>query len=141
MRDPMFDTLRSELLESGVAPRHIRRLVSELSDHVEDLRLEALSDGKSEPEAYEFATARIGDQKLIAECMRENIEFRTWIYRYPRIALVYLPVAWALMLPAAPVFAGFANPAIVFRWGAALMLSAGVTAGMLLCMQLAIILT
>lgn len=141
MHDPMFETLRSELLESGVAPRHIRRLVSELSDHVEDLRLEALSGGKSEHEAIKFATGQIGDQKLIADCMRSNADFRAWIYRYPRIARVYLPVAWALLLPAAPVFAGFANPSKVFRWGAALMLSAGVTAGMLLCMQLAIILT
>ena len=139
MRDPMFERLRSELMEAGVAPRHIRRLVSELSDHIEDLRLEALSVGKSKQEAYEFAVGRIGDQKLIAQGMRENADLRTWIYRYPRIARVYLPVAWALLLPAAPVFAGFANPAKVFRWGAALMLSAGVTAGMLLFMQLAIL--
>ena len=141
MPEQTFDALRTELLESGIASRHVKRIISELSDHLEDIEIELQERGKTKAEAREIALGRIGDQKLIAGRMLETTELRTWIYRYPRVARVYLPIAYALLLPAAPVFAGLANPGKVFRWGAALMLSAGVTAGMLLFMQLAIVLT
>jgi len=136
-----FDTLRSELLESGVAPRHVRRIVAELDDHAEDLCAEAVLQGMSATDASEYAMQRIGDQRDIAGRILESTELRSWIYRYPRVARVYLPCAYALLLPALPLFAGFAHPGIVLRWGAALMLSAGVTAGMLLILQLAIAVT
>ena len=64
-----------------------------------------------------------------------------WIYRYPRVARIVLPMAYVAVLPLAPVQAGMANAGLLARWGAALMLSAGVTAAMLLAMQLAIVLT
>ena len=139
--NPRFDTLRTELLESGVAPRHVRRIVSELDDHAEDLRAEAVEQGLAGADATTFAMHRIGDQQHIAERILESADLRSWIYRYPRVARVYLPCAYALLLSALPVFAGFANPGIVLRWGAALTLSAGITAGMLLILQLAIAVT
>jgi hypothetical protein len=141
MPDDSFAKLKDQLLRSGVAPRHVRRIVAELDDHVSDLMSEALASGDSPARARTFALQRIGDPSLIAERVIEHGEFRTWIYRYPRIARVYLPVAYALLLPAAPLFAGVANPGMVARWGAALMLSAGITALMFLSMQLAIVLT
>ena len=141
MPEHSFDTLRSELLESGIAPRHIRRIIAELDDHLEDLKNEAMAEGRTETEAEFAGLDRIGNQKLIAKQMLDTPEFKTWIYRYPKIARVYLPVAYALLLPAAPVFVGIANPRRVIRWGTALMLSAGVTAAMFLSMQLAIALT
>ena len=141
MFEEQFHPLKSRLLESGVAPKHVRRIVTELNDHFDDLVDEALADGASETEAAETAAARIGEPSCIADRILETPELRTWIYRYPRVARIYLPVAYALLLPAAPVFAGLANPGVVMRWGAALMLSAGVTAAMLLSMQLAIVLT
>ena len=141
MPELSFDTLRNKLLESGIAPRHIRRIVAELNDHLEDLKSEAMAEGRTESEAQLIGLRRIGNQKLIAEQMLDTPEIRTWIYRYPKIARVYLPVAYALLLPAAPVLVGIANPRRVIRWGTALMLSAGVTAAMFLSMQLAIALT
>ena len=141
MPDDTFAELKDPLLASGVAPRHVRRIVAELDDHYSDLMSEALARGDSHESARRFALRQIGDQSLIAERMLEDVAFRTWIYRYPRVARVYFPVAYALLLPAAPLFAGFANPGVVARWGAALMLSAGITALMFLSMQLAIVLT
>jgi hypothetical protein len=141
MPDDTFAELKDQLLASGVAPRHVRRIVAELDDHVSDLVSEALARGDSRESARDFALRRIGNQSLIAERMLEDAALKTWIYRYPRIARIYLPVAYALLLPAAPLFAGMANPGIVARWGAALMLSAGITALMFLSMQLAIVLT
>jgi hypothetical protein len=141
MPEQSFATLRTELLESGISPRHVRRIVAELDDHLDDLKTEATSRGMSEIDAAGFAFDCIGDQQAIANRMLETSEFKTWEYRYPRIACVYLPVVYTLLLPAAPVFAGIANPGKVARWGAALMLSAGITAAMFLSMQLAIALT
>lgn len=141
MPEAPFGTLQTELLESGIAPRHIRRIIAELDDHLEDLKGEAMAEGKTETEAQLIGLRRIGKQKRIAEQMLATPEFRTWIYRYPKIARVYLPIAYALLLPAIPVLVGIAHPRRVVRWGSALMLSAGVTAAMFLSMQLAIALT
>ncbi len=141
MHEHPFTELRTELLESGIAPRHVSRIVAELDDHLEDLKQEALDDGRTIDEAAAIAKRRIGNQQKIASRMLELTEFKTWVHRYPRVARVYLPLVYVLLLPVAPVFAGFANPGKVFRWGAALMLSAGVTAAMFLSMQLVIALT
>jgi len=138
MPDNPFCALECELLEAGISPRQVRRIVMELEDHVEDLREEALAGGMSFNEATDFARRRIGHQAHIAERVLSTPELRPWIYRYPRFARLYLPLAYVLLLPAAPVFA---NPGRVFRWSAALMLSAAVTATMMLCMQLAIALS
>ena len=113
----------------------------ELEDHLDDLRTEALKRGLDNEEAIATSLARLGSQEDIAERMLSDVDLKAWIYRYPRLARVYLPVAYFLVLPASPVFVGIANPGKVVRWGAALMMSAGVTAAMLLCMQLAIVLT
>lgn len=136
-----FDELQSHLLERGIAPKHVRRIASELNDHLEDLRFEALENGLSVVEAESHAANRLGNQKLIAERILQHTEFKTWVYRYPRVARIYLPVAYALLLPATPVFVGIRNPSMVVRWGAALMLSGAFTAAMFLFMQLSIVLT
>ena len=141
MRSTQFAKLENRLFESGVSPRHVRRIVMELEDHLEDLRSEAIAGGLDNDEAIAMSLARLGNQEEIAERMLSNVDLKAWIYRYPRLARLYLPVAYFLVLPAAPVFVGIANPGKVVRWGAALMMSAGVTAAMLLCMQLAIVLT
>ena len=133
--------LLPELLRSGMASRHARRMVSELADHLEDLAAEARSRGMSHEAAARHASERLGDCAAIVQGTRDYPELRTWIYRYPRLARLYFPLAYVLLLPAAPVFAGIANPGVVFRWMIALMLSAGVTAGMMLFMQLAIVAT
>jgi hypothetical protein len=141
MHKHAFQELRSHLLKSGISPGHVRRITSELRDHVEDLRLEALDSKLTADEAEAYALGQIGDQRIIAQRIPEHTESKTWVYRYPRIACIYLPIAYALLLLASPDFAGMANPSIVVRWGAALMLGGVITAAMFLGMQLAIILT
>ena len=141
MHKHAFQELRSHLLKSGIAPGHVRRITSELSDHLEDLRPEALDSKLTADEAEAYALGQLGDQRVIAQRILEHTELKTWVYRYPRIACIYLPIAYALLLPASPVFAGMANPSIVVRWGAALMLGGVITAAMFLGMQLAIVLT
>ncbi len=78
---------------------------------------------------------------MIARQMLARTELKLWVYRYPRLARFYLPIAYLLLLPAAPVFAGAENATAIARWGTSLMVSAAVTAAMLLLMQIAITLT
>ena len=140
MRSQRFAALEERLIESGVGARQIRRIVRELEDHVDDLCAEARRDGTDRQSALSAAMARIGDQALIADHVVSDPAVRTWVYRYPRLARIYLPFAYVVLLPAWPVFAGIANPGVVLRWATALMLSAGVTAAILLFMQYAIVL-
>lgn len=141
MHEHSFKELRSHLLERGIAPKQVRRITLELSDHLDDLLVEAMANGLPADEAKTYALDKLGDQQVIASRILEHTEFKTWVYRYPRVARLYLPFAYALLLPAMPVIVGFRNPAVVVRWGAALMLSGAVTAALFLFMQLSIILT
>ena len=138
MGDSTFGDLRRTLLDSGVAPRHVRRLILELHDHCDDLRNEALADGCDPLAATARAMRRMGDPQLLARKIIGMAELRTWAFRYPRIARVYYPIAYVLLLPAAPVFAGMARASMLARWGTALLLSATVTTAMFLGMQLSI---
>lgn len=136
-----FAELQHRLLRSGVSTRHVRRIIAELGDHLEDLRIEALSNGAGNEDAQREAASRLGDQAHIAARILERNELRSWPYRYPLLARLYFPLAYVLLLTATPVFAGMANSTKLARWGVALMLSGAVTAAMLLFMQLAIVLT
>ena len=141
MPEQTFAELRRYLLESGISPRHVNRTIAELNDHFDDLRLEARSNGLSPSDASTFAETHIGEHKLIAQNILARTELKLWVYRYPRVARLYLPIAYLLLLPAAPVFAGAENVSAIARWGTSVMVSAAVTATMLLLMQIAITLT
>ena len=138
MPKPDFNALRDHLLESGVAPRHVVRIISELSDHQEDLEFEAMRRGSTPESAATQASQRMGTNRLIAAEILGRPELRSWFYRYPRLTRVLLPVAYVVMLPLAPVHAGVANASVIVRWCACMMLSAVVTAAMLLVMQISI---
>jgi len=139
MRD--FSSLRKQLLRSGIAPRHVRRTIDELEDHYEDLVEQALSDGVSRMEAHSSASERLGQVSDIAMAVQAQPELRSWAFRFPRVAALVYPLTYLALLPAAPVFLGYAYASYVVRWVACLFLSALVTAGMFLFLQLAITLT
>ena len=52
--------LRERLLRAGVAPRHVRRYLSELADHVADLRGEEERAGSGTVAAEAAALERLG---------------------------------------------------------------------------------
>jgi len=132
-----FTAIRHELLSAGIASRHIERTIQELRDHLEDIQAEAGSD----PVSAEDAARRLGDPRLLAQQIAAHEEFRSWIYRFPRVARVCLPIAYLLLLPAVPLRHANNNAAAVARWSAALFLGAAVTSATLLLMQLSIQLT
>ena len=141
MPNPDFDSLRVRLLRSGVAPRHVVRAISELRDHIEDIESEAVELGLPQEAARVQASERIGAIDSIAKQYLIRPELKCWIYRYPRTARVVLPIAYVMLLPAIPIFAGVENASVIGKWCVCLILSAFVTATMLLVMHLSIAIT
>ena len=141
MHDIDLSGLRSNLLRYGVAPRHVRRTITELEDHFDDLVEQGLCDGEDRLQARSNAQAALGSLDDIAEAVRAQPELRSWAFRHPRLAAVVYPLTCLALLPAAPVFIGYAHATLIARWIACLLLSGLVTAGMFLFLQLAITLS
>lgn len=79
----LFDALRERLLLAGVAPRHVRRYLAELADHVADLRAEEERAGRDGAQAEAAALARLGGIDALARAMTERRQLRSWCARAP----------------------------------------------------------
>jgi hypothetical protein len=97
MHEARFANIAKQLLRGGVAPRHVRRTVFELSVHFEDLLGELRARGLSEGDAATEASARLGAEAMVAEVLARP-ELRSWMRRKPIVAFVLLPVAAYLAL-------------------------------------------
>jgi hypothetical protein len=137
---PDYTRFEADLLEAGIPVRRIRRTVSELDEHFDDIVVRARATGLPLTEAEEVALRDLGDLVQVAAAMRSRPELRGWAYRFPYLALVVYPLSWVALLPAVPVVAGAAHAPQIARWAASVLLSGVVTASMLLVLQLAIIL-
>jgi len=139
MREPDFNALATRLLNGGIGPGHVQRTVGELRDHYDDLVDAAVDDGANGKQARRRAAAELGTLDDFIAQMESRRELKTWAFRYPRLAVVVYPLACLAVLPAMPVFAGFAHRSILLRWGISLLGAGLVTASLLLVMQLSII--
>lgn len=138
MPEADFDALRQHLLHVGVAPRHARRTVIELQEHFTDLKEDLISEGFPANQAAVEASRQLGPLDEIAGLIADRPELRRWSYRYPRLGRVVLPVAYLVLLPGSSLVAGASYAPTIVRWGAILSLSAMITAGMFLAIQLSI---
>jgi len=134
-----FNELRERLLRAGVAPRHVRRYLTELADHLSDLRAEEERAGRRGADAESAALVRLGGMDDLAKAMIEQRQFQSWCVRAPWamfglaplcvlagayfVACFYLWCGWKIFLPGAvtpfggptgPIY-GFAN--IYFQAG------------------------
>ncbi len=78
-----FDELRERLLRAGVAPRHVRRYLGELADHLADLREEEERIGRSRADAESEALIRLGGMDDLFSAMTERLQLRSWCARAP----------------------------------------------------------
>ena len=99
-----FHELRERLLRAGVAPRHVRRYLRELSDHLADLTAEEMSAGRSRAEAESAVLARLGSMDDLAQAMTERRQLRSWCARAPWAMFSVAPL---LFLGGAYFVAGF----------------------------------
>jgi hypothetical protein len=92
MRDDRFADVAEQLLRGGVAPRHVRRTVFELSTHFQDLLDELRARGMREEDAAREASARLGADAMVADILKRP-ELRSWMRDRPLLAFAVLPVA------------------------------------------------
>ncbi|WP_348268344.1 permease prefix domain 1-containing protein [Edaphobacter paludis] len=118
-----FHELRERLLEAGIAPRHVRRYLTELTDHLTDLTEEEERAGRSRADAESAALLRLGGIENLAKAMIEQRQFQSWSARAPWatfsvapllllagayfVALFILWSGWKMFLPGADTPFGF----------------------------------
>jgi hypothetical protein len=98
-----FRELRERLLRAGIAPRHVRRYLTELREHKADLIAEEESGGRNRAEAEEAALTRLGCVDELARTMLERRELQSWTARAPWAvlglgAMAGLAFCWAVAL-------------------------------------------
>ena len=101
-----FDDLREKLLVGGIAPRHVRRYLAELNEHLDDLIREQHGCGYDGEDARLRARARLGSDEELASAMLEQKQFRSIAARAPWAVFGLLP-------PIAAMAAFFALMAIL----------------------------
>jgi len=131
--------LTQRLVDVGIAPKYVRRAVNEVRDHYDDLVDAAIVSGLDRHEAQERAGTRIGRLDDLVEEMAMRRELKTWVYRFPRTAILVYPLACLAALPAVPINAGVMHAPVLARWGASLLAAGLFTAALLLVLQLSIL--
>jgi len=126
----LFHELRERLLRAGVAPRHVRRYLAELDDHLADLRGEEERAGRSRADAESAAFVRLGGIDDLAKAMIGQRQFQSWSVRAPWaifglgpllflavayfIACIYLWFLWRVFLPGADTPFGYGNSGPIY---------------------------
>lgn len=87
-----FKELRERLLRRGVAPRHVRRYLSELSDHYSDLVAAEESAGRTRAEAEVCSLSRLGTIDSLAQAMFQQTRLRSWTSRLPWAIFTLAPL-------------------------------------------------
>jgi hypothetical protein len=131
MRDAQFESLRLELLRSGVTPAYVERTILELGEHYTDLESAALEAGLGADEAARVAVAALGNERAIAAAVLARPELLTFSTRHPRVAH-YLHSAAAIgTLPGLPLLFCIEHRPELARWGVAVSVAATLMGGVL----------
>jgi hypothetical protein len=105
-----FDVVAETLLKNGVAPRHVRRYVRELDEHLDDLTAQQRATGHDGRDAEARARARLGGDTELAQAMLNQPGMRSWPARLPWLVFLLLPpvltIAIGLLVYAAFYFVG-----------------------------------
>jgi hypothetical protein len=95
-----FENLRETLLKGGIAPRHVRRYLAELSEHLDDLIGQQRALGYDGEDAAVRARALLGEDRELTAAMLEQKSLRSLPARAPWLVFGLLP-------PVAGIVAGF----------------------------------
>jgi hypothetical protein len=83
MPEGNFKSLREELLRAGIAPKHVRRLMTELESHYELLLEEERARGQALELARTLARKRLGANENIVKKALEQPALKSWGARWP----------------------------------------------------------
>src|ERR1700744_4848181 len=103
---PAFAGLEDRLLRGGIAPRHVRRYLRELSEHLADLTAAERAAGHDAADAALRARAALGPDGELADAMLKQRDFRSLSARFPWLVFIVMPpfalisgfVLWALAM-------------------------------------------
>jgi hypothetical protein len=117
-----FELVAEQLLKGGVAPRHVRRYISELDDHFAQLTVQLHRGGCDIEEAKMRALTRLGDDAQLVSAMLEVPGIRAWSARVPWLIFSVIPPAIAFVMIAILFFAvrlispldGFGGPLLIW---------------------------
>lgn len=76
------------MIRGGIARKFVKRTLSELDSHFQDLKRQAISEGISLQKANIRALESLGDEKTIMQEILSRPELKSWSYRFPKT--VYL---------------------------------------------------
>ena len=124
MPDGQFESLRLELLRSGVTPVYVERTVLELAEHYADLESAALASGLGAEDAARAALSSLGNERAIAAAILARPELLTFSTRYPRVAHYLQSAATIGTLPGLPLLFCIEHRPELARWGAAIGVAA-----------------
>lgn len=103
-----FETVAEALLKGGIAPRHVRRYIGELSDHLQDGIAHQKAAGFDDEKARLRAHALLGDDRELTAAMLEQSRFKSWPARLPWLVFVVAPFFILLVCLVALLFPIFA---------------------------------
>lgn len=98
-----FDDLRERLLLAGIAPRHVRRYLRELREHLDDLTAQQRQAGYDGEDAAIRARARLGGDDELAAAMLAQKQFRSIAARAPWAVFLILPPVAAIAIGMIPI--------------------------------------
>ena len=98
-----FEALRERLLAAGIAPRHVRRYLAELNDHLDDLAQIQRDAGYDTEDAEIRARARLGDDDDLAKAMLARPALYSLPARAPWLVFGVFPLAALTALCAVPI--------------------------------------
>ena len=131
MRDEPFESLRLELLRSGVTPVYVERTILELAEHYTDLESAALAAGLGADEAARAARATLGDERAIAAAILAHPELLTFSTRHPRVAHCLQSAVAIGTLPGLPLMFCIEHRPQLARWAAAVGVAAALMSSVL----------
>lgn len=91
-----FEHLRDRLLRAGIAPRHVERYVTELTEHLEDLLAAEQKTGRDPEAARRLALRRLGDPDVLAASAVARKELLSWSHRFPWAMFAVGPLVFLL---------------------------------------------
>jgi hypothetical protein len=91
MQDAAFTPLRELLLKGGIAPRHVKRYLRELTEHLADLTEAQRDLGYDEADARVRARAALGPDAELADAMIRQRDFRSLSARFPWLVFGLMP--------------------------------------------------
>ena len=104
MPQPCFDRLSERLLRAGIAPRHVRRYMRELSDHFDDLVRAEIANGAGRALAETTALSRLGHDDDLADAMLSRPELRSLASRYPWAVFGLVPLVIPVLTAVAALY-------------------------------------